>query len=64
VRWKSLRHPNLLPILGVTVTKDELVMVSEWMRKNNINEFVRARSNVNRLELVRFLFNALIFAGH
>jgi hypothetical protein len=54
----------VLPILGVTVTKDELVMVSEWMRKNNINEFVRARSNVNRLELVCFSFNALIFACH
>ena len=32
------------------------VMVSEWMKRGSINEFVRADPGADRLELVRFLF--------
>ena len=54
--WKALRHPNVLPLLGVTVTKAQLAMVSEWMVKGNINEFLKADNNADRLGLVRFQF--------
>jgi len=37
------------------------VVVSEWMENGNINVFVKAHTDVNRLELVRFLFRPLIF---
>jgi serine/threonine protein kinase len=53
VGWNSLRHPNVLPLLGVTATDNQLVMVSEWMANGNINEFVKAGINADRLELVR-----------
>ena len=49
--WKTLQHPNVLPLLGVMVGT-QLAMVSEWMMNGNINEFVRAHPDVNRLELV------------
>jgi serine/threonine protein kinase len=52
--WKTLRHPNVLPLLGVTVTENRLVMVSEWMDNGNINEFTAVDTNADRLELVRF----------
>jgi hypothetical protein len=32
---------------------DQFAMVSEWMTNGNINEFVKARRDVNRFELVR-----------
>ena len=51
VMWKTLQHPNVLPLLGVMVGT-QLAMVSEWMMNGNINEFVRAHPDVNRLELV------------
>jgi hypothetical protein len=54
VTWNSLRHPNVLRLLGVTMTKTQFVMVSEWMVKGTINEFVKANANTDRLELVRF----------
>lgn len=57
--WRSLRHPNLLPLLGVTVTENRFVMVSEWMANGDINEFVKQHPDVNRLELVRFLLGVL-----
>ena len=52
--WKTLRHPNVLPLLGVTVTENpcQLVVVSEWMENEDINEFVKAHPDANRLELV------------
>ena len=52
IRWKALNHPNILHLLGVTMDKGRLVMVSEWMENGNINEFLRYHEDVNRLELV------------
>jgi len=54
--WKSLDHPNVLPLLGVTMTWNRFVMVSEWMENGNINSFVKAHPDTNRLKLVRFSF--------
>jgi len=58
--WKALRHPNVLPLLGVTMTGNRLAMVSEWMARGNINEFLKTDVNADRLGLVRFLFKVLI----
>lgn len=52
--WKALHHPNVLPLLGVTMTEDRLVMVSEWMANGNINEFMKGDINADRLGLVCF----------
>jgi len=61
VTWKALRHPNVLPLLGVTMTGSRFVMVSEWMENGNINEFLKAHTDANRLELVCFSFGVRIF---
>jgi len=52
VSWKALRHPNILPLLGVIMTETKFAMVSEWMSGGNINEFVMVQHNANRFELV------------
>ena len=44
--------------MGVTMTENKFVMVSEWMENGNINVFMKAHPDVNRLELVRFSFEA------
>jgi hypothetical protein len=64
VAWKGLRHPNVLPLLGVTITETRFVMVSEWMVNGNINEFVKANIGADRLELVRFLSRILTTTRH
>ena len=58
VTWKSFRHPNVLPLLGVTMIKKVFAMVSEWMINGNINEFVKAHRDANRFELVGFYLTA------
>ena len=62
VIWRSLHHPNVLRLLGATVSENQFTMISEWT--GNINEFVKAHPDVNRLEFVCFLFKVLILACH
>jgi len=52
VAWKHLRHPNILPLIGVTVSNQRFAMVSAWMENGNINEFIGKDQHVNRIELV------------
>ena len=52
--WNTLSHPNVLPLLGVTMDDQQFVMVSEWMENGNINKFIKARQDVDRFELVHF----------
>ena len=52
VAWKHLRHPNILPLIGVTMDSQQFAMISAWMENGNINEFVGKDQHVNRIELV------------
>ena len=56
--WKTLRHQNVLPMLGVTMGNYHFAMASEWMDNGNINEYITAHWNANRFELVGFYFTA------
>ena len=51
--WRFLRHRNILPLLGASVSEGQFVMVSKWMSNGNINQFVKAHPEVHRLKLVR-----------
>lgn len=54
--WKTLRHQNVLSLLGVTMTKNpnRFVMVSEWMEYGSIHKFIKVHPHANRLALVCF----------
>ena len=54
IRWKALTHPNMLPLLGVTMDRYHFVMVLEWMEDRNINKFIKSHEDISWFELVRF----------
>lgn len=54
VVWNALRHENVLPLLGVTITRDQLVTVSEWMVGGNIMDPADPIGHADRLKLVCF----------
>lgn len=47
--------------MGVTIIENRFVVVSEWMKNGNVNEFVKAHPNVDRLELVCFSYEPHIY---
>ena len=65
IMWKSLHHPNVVPLVGVS--KDwfgyKFAMVSEWMANGRINNFVEAHEDVNRFKLVCKSPRSLIAQG-
>ena len=52
--WKTLQHPNILPLIGVTMSGTQFAMASEWMTNGNIIEFLKANPDANRFQLVGF----------
>ena len=52
VTWQTLQHPNVLPLIGVTMTETQFAMVSDWMANGNINEFTEKNPAADRRELV------------
>ena len=62
VTWKTLRHPNVLPLLGATMSENRFVMVSEWMAGGSINEYVKAHVDADRLNLVRIPLGVCILS--
>jgi len=58
--WKFLRHPNVLPLVGVTMSEARFAMISDWMADGNINDFVGKHPDVDRLGLVGSPFKMLL----
>ena len=48
--WKRLTHPNILPLLGITIVPPQLI--SDWMPGGDLPEYIRKNPEVNRLGLV------------
>ena len=48
--WKRLTHPNILPLLGVTITP--LQLISNWMPGGQLPEYIRKHPDADRLRLV------------
>ena len=49
--WKRLTHPNVLPLLGITITP--LQLISNWMPGGDLQQYMKANLDVDRLGLVR-----------
>ena len=60
MNWKTLQHPNVLPLLGVTMYDVHFAMISEWMSNGNINEFIEVNRDKNRFELVRSILLSMV----
>ena len=49
--WKRLKHPNIVPLLGMTSTP--LQLVSEWVSGGDLTEYIKKHPGADRLSLVR-----------
>jgi len=58
VARKRLRHPNVIPFLGVTMT--QLQLVSEWMPNRTLTKYVNTKPHVDRISLVSVLPHRIV----
>ena len=52
VIWRHLRHPNVVPLVGVTISPDRCSLVSDWTDNGTILRFIRKNPDANRIDLV------------
>ncbi|KAJ8080063.1 Rho guanine nucleotide exchange factor [Marasmius tenuissimus] len=55
--WKQLKHPNILPFLGIYYLDDarqDICLISPWMERGNLVQYLKAtpRKSVNHILLV------------
>ena len=50
VTWKSLEHPNILPLLGATISPSQLI--SPFMPAGDLSKYIPKHPYANRLGLV------------
>ncbi|KAF7337084.1 Protein kinase domain-containing protein [Mycena venus] len=62
--WRQLCHPNLLPFFGLYYVDNRLCLVSPWMERGNIMEFLRSDppDTDRRLSLASSLMAAIFLA--
>ena len=51
--WKHLKHPNIVPFLGVTM--DPIQLISDWMPGGDLTEYIANNPDADRLGLVGVL---------
>ncbi|KAF8756674.1 kinase-like protein [Rhizoctonia solani] len=59
--WSSYTHENILPLLGFAVLRDDLAMVSPWMRNGYVTVYVVRNPSCNRLGLCAQLAQAISY---
>ncbi|KAJ7767657.1 kinase-like domain-containing protein [Mycena metata] len=51
--WRQLCHPNVLPFFGLYYLDERLSLVSPWMERGNVIQFLKNKqTNVNRVSLM------------
>ena len=57
VVWKHLTHPNIVPLLGVTIDPPQLI--SDRMPGGNLTEYIASHPDTDRISLVSDLSASL-----
>ena len=53
VVWRRLRHPNIVPCLGVPTGKpQQYKIVCSWMENGRITDYVKKSPQADRIDLV------------
>ena len=57
VAWKHMTHPNIVPLLGVTLDPPQLI--SDWMPGGDLTEYIAGHPGADRIGLVSDFYASL-----
>ncbi|KAF8596234.1 kinase-like protein, partial [Ceratobasidium sp. AG-I] len=49
--WSKCDHPNVLKLLGLVEFRDQIGMVSPWMKEGNLVHYLQREPGANRLNI-------------
>jgi hypothetical protein len=52
VLLQSLRHPNVVPFVGITVQPHQLRLISKWMKHGHITGYLKNNPEASKVDLV------------
>jgi len=52
VTWKLLEHPNIVSLLGVTITAPPFQLVSDWISGEDLTKYIGNNPGTDELRLV------------
>ncbi|CAE6456069.1 unnamed protein product [Rhizoctonia solani] len=55
--WSKCKHPNVLPLLGLSIFRDRIGMVSPWMKKGCLPRYLEQVPDIDLYSLVWSFFN-------
>lgn len=50
--WKYVKHPNVVPLLGVSEDMSKISIISPWLKNGNILEYIGEHLDASPLQLV------------
>jgi len=59
--WKDLRHPNILPLIGLYIHESTNYVVFPWMGAGNVLDYLEHRPRANRAKLVLEIARGLCY---
>ncbi|KAF8071441.1 kinase-like domain-containing protein [Lyophyllum atratum] len=59
--WGQLSHPNLLPLYGLSCSREGVGLVSPWMERGDLREHLEHSPEANRLLLARDIAQGLAY---
>ncbi|CAE6423353.1 unnamed protein product [Rhizoctonia solani] len=49
--WSKCKHPNVLPLYGLATFRDRIGMVSPWMSKGTLPQYLKTNPNADRRDM-------------
>ncbi|KLO08496.1 kinase-like protein [Schizopora paradoxa] len=59
--WSKLSHPNILPLLGYVMYGEYPALVSKWMVRGSVREYIEDRTNVSIMQMTRGIVAGLLY---